>query len=130
MLGDKCKHDLEFTCFHFGHCQYDSITQCLKMSVNLLARQVEHLTHTKMRKHSEASTKWRSQALYFRSKCKSMEAWVAKQGLVMPSSVELNKMDRGTVKDGRGRKKGYSPKRALEEKALLAEQEKKKEEAL
>ena len=95
MLGNVCKHDKGFKCFKWGACPYDNLSTCLKVSVLAQARELEHLKHRQMQKHSDVSIKWRNETLYLRKKVTQLQYYISKNGLEVPSTSSL----RALVKD-------------------------------
>ena len=100
MIGNKCKYDESFTCFKFVEtCPYHEVAQCLKENLWASQKEVEHLKHQKMKRHNEASLKWRTSALYYKRKCRDLEEWIEQKGLEVPKVEELNVQE---VRDNSG----------------------------
>lgn len=92
MLGQPCSYDEGFTCFKWGTCPYTNLLECLKTSVVANAREIEHLKHRQMMKHSEATTKWRNQSFYYKRRARALEAYLASNKIDIPSAKELGDM--------------------------------------
>lgn len=89
MIGDPCRYDREFRCFRWGSCRCQDLTTCLKISVVSMANEIETMKHRQMKKHTEASIKWRNQALYARKKVKTLQQLLIKHGIEPPPVKEL-----------------------------------------
>ena len=84
MVGDICKYDNKFNCWKWSACSEQTLTTCLKNGIVLLSREVMHLKHHKMQKHTVASIKWRNSSFYYRRKCKTLECFILENGLKIP----------------------------------------------
>jgi len=101
MIGKACKYDDKFMCFKWEACVYSSLNECLKVSVMAQSRQLEHIKHRQMQKHSEVSIKWRNSSFYYKKKCKQLEAFLLTNGLELPSSSVKENTNENLFRDNK-----------------------------
>lgn len=89
MIGDACRYDNKFHCWKWNQCDERGLAICLKSGVVLMSRELDHLKHTKMQKHTASSIKWRNSSFYYKQKCKCLEALILGAGLALPSTPQL-----------------------------------------
>lgn len=89
MLGKTCNHDKSFICFRWGDCPYKDLITCLKVNLQALIREHEHMKARAMAKHSDASLRWRNTAFYYKKRARALEVFLLLKHIEVPNAREL-----------------------------------------
>lgn len=80
----KCEFDQDYLCIASTECTHSSLIECLKVRVYNLVLELEQIRQKRAKRHSDVSTKWRNQALYYRRKSRLLEIYIEDQGVEAP----------------------------------------------